>query len=210
MRRQARLFLERHLTTAAGGHCAALALLESALRQLTAAPDRSLADPLRQLAALLLAADLSPFELLQAGLVTRLTELLTAGPACARRRRLRAFLHALAGAPPADRPQQQWAPTAEKAAPLASLVTKLNACVAQQEQLPVKSYDVTDGVSGHGALRYFTEHQLKVRSRLQTRRCSRVHSGTHSKYRNTSVTFQNSTGARWPFSHQTLLRKRLA
>ncbi|XP_043205178.1 E3 ubiquitin-protein ligase TRIP12-like isoform X2 [Amphibalanus amphitrite] len=165
LRRQARLFLERHLATAAGGHCAALALLESALRQLTAAPDRGLADPLRQLAALLLAADLSPFELLQAGLVPRLTELLTAGPAGARRHRLRAFLHALAGAPAADRPQQAWVPSAEKAAPLAALVTKLNACVAQQEQLPVKSYDVTDGVSGHGALRYFTEHQLKVELR---------------------------------------------
>ena len=83
-------------------------------------------------------------------------------PAGARRHRLRAFLHALAGAPAADRPQQAWAPSAEKAAPLAALVIKLNACVAQQEQLPVKSYDVTDGVSGHGALRYFTEHQLKV------------------------------------------------
>ncbi|KAF0309964.1 E3 ubiquitin-protein ligase TRIP12 [Amphibalanus amphitrite] len=165
LRRQARLFLERHLATAAGGHCAALALLESALRQLAAAPDRGLADPLRQLAALLLAADLSPFELLQAGLVPRLTELLTAGPAGARRHRLRAFLHALAGAPAADRPQQAWVPSAEKAAPLAALVTKLNACVAQQEQLPVKSYDVTDGVSGHGALRYFTEHQLKVELR---------------------------------------------
>ena len=59
MRRQSRLFLERHLTSDAGGHCAALAQL-----QLAAPPDRGLADPLRQLAALLLAADLSPFELL--------------------------------------------------------------------------------------------------------------------------------------------------
>ena len=169
MRRQSRLFLERHLTTDAGGHCAALALLESALRQLAAAPDRGLADPLRQLAALLLAADLSPFELLQAGLVPRLTQLLTAGPAAARRRRLRAFLHAMAGAPATDRStQQQWVPSKETAAPLATLVAKLNACVAQQEQLPVKAYDVADGVSGHSALRYFTDHQLKVRTRCET------------------------------------------
>ena len=61
----------------------------------------------------------------------RLTELVAAGPSAARRRRLGALLPALVGAPASERPVQQSATSAEKAPPLARLVSKLNACVAQ-------------------------------------------------------------------------------
>lgn len=43
------------------------------------------------------------------------------------------------------------------------LVTKLNNCVSQLEQLPVKVHDLPAGArGGTSALKFFNTHQLKV------------------------------------------------
>lgn len=47
-----------------------------------------------------------------------------------------------------------------------ALVAKLNCCVTQLEQFPVKVHDLPAGVSGRSntsALKFFNTHQLKVR-----------------------------------------------
>lgn len=50
---------------------------------------------------------------------------------------------------------------------LSALVTKLNGCVSQLEQFPVKVHDLPAGTGSTTALKFFNTHQLKV-SRLAT------------------------------------------
>lgn len=137
----------------------AAAQLSGTLRQLAGGHTQ----PLRQLASQLLTSQLSPFELLQAGLVRRLTTYLTIGGGSERRGRLRSFLHAVAGCPASEAPQEPWQPTAGDVAPLSALVSRLHACLNQQEQLPVKTFDVNEGLGGRSPLQFFNENQLKVR-----------------------------------------------
>lgn len=57
---------------------------------------------------------------------------------------------------------------------LSALVTKLNGCVSQLEQFPVKVHDLPAGTGSTTALKFFNTHQLKV-SRLATTKIERWH-----------------------------------
>lgn len=79
---------------------------------------------------------------------------------CAVHARIRYFLHVFAGLPISPLVSQSISSLeADQIAPMQNLVRKLNQCVAQLEQLPVKTHDLTSG--GAQALRAFSTRQLK-------------------------------------------------
>ena len=165
IRERAQQFISQHFSGDTSGHTALMARLGAALGRLRQQPAG--AEPaLAEIGAVLRHSDISPFEVLQSGLVQQLTAFLTDGDGSERERRLRLFLHVLAGCP--REPEQlvePFLPTPELTAPLQALVTKLNACITQVEQLVVKVHDVSEtagGPSGQSALKYFNQNQLKV------------------------------------------------
>ncbi|KAF0286822.1 E3 ubiquitin-protein ligase TRIP12 [Amphibalanus amphitrite] len=166
IRERAQQFIARHFSGDTSGHTALMSRLGGALSRLRQPPAASAEAALAEIGAVLRHSDISPFEVLQSGLVQQLTAFLTDGEGAERERRLRLFLHVLAGCPRA--PEELVEPflaTSELTAPLQALVAKLNACVTQVEQLVVKVHDVSEtagGPSGQSALKYFNQNQLKV------------------------------------------------
>ncbi|XP_043199184.1 E3 ubiquitin-protein ligase TRIP12-like isoform X2 [Amphibalanus amphitrite] len=171
IRERAQQFIARHFSGDTSGHTALMSRLGGALSRLRQPPAASAESALAEIGAVLRHSDISPFEVLQSGLVQQLTAFLTDGEGAERERRLRLFLHVLAGCPRA--PEELVEPflaTSELTAPLQALVAKLNACVTQVEQLVVKVHDVSEtagGPSGQSALKYFNQNQLKCNLQRQ-------------------------------------------
>lgn len=118
-----------------------------------------------ELRDILMDSDISPFEVNHSGLIKALLSYLaTADGVIDRDERLRIFLNVFAGCPldanvvHFDDVRPAW---------MSALVGKLNGCVAQLEQFPVKVHDLPAnsgaGRSGTSALKFFNTHQLKVR-----------------------------------------------
>ncbi|XP_013778614.1 E3 ubiquitin-protein ligase TRIP12-like isoform X4 [Limulus polyphemus] len=112
-------------------------------------------------------SDISSFEVIHSKLVTKLLHYLTAASgygACSRDDRLRIFLHVFKKAPLfkiSTLELDKLDPS-----PLSALVAKLNACVSQLEQFPVKVHDLPGGGGtgssrGTSTLKFFNTHQLK-------------------------------------------------
>ncbi|XP_062124203.1 E3 ubiquitin-protein ligase TRIP12 isoform X4 [Drosophila sulfurigaster albostrigata] len=122
-------------------------------------------DALLELKTILLESDISPFEVNHSGLIKAMLNYMTSESGLVDRdARLRSFMHVFAGLPLEPLLQNVGQlPTIE---PLAygAFVAKLNACVTQLEQFPVKVHDFQAGPGGRSnqsALRFFNTHQLK-------------------------------------------------
>lgn len=119
---------------------------------------------LQELRNILIESDISPFEVNHSGLIKAMINFMTAENAIVNRDdRLRAFLHVFAGLPLQGNYSgavQQIDPTS-----FSAFVAKLNGCVTQLEQFPVKVHDFPAGMGGRSntsALKFFNTHQLKV------------------------------------------------
>lgn len=120
--------------------------LHSAVQRLSGADSAS---ALREIAAVIIDTDISPFEMIHSGLIASLLEYLSAG----RPAHLVAFLEVFAPVEMAS---------GSTSVLFASLMSKLNACVNQLEQFSVKINEVP-GSQGYGrtAIKFFHTHQLK-------------------------------------------------
>ncbi|XP_025829823.1 E3 ubiquitin-protein ligase TRIP12 isoform X2 [Agrilus planipennis] len=164
IRDQAGKFLETYSANEVSGppHPAmnVLACLTSSIQKLQTIACQ---DALQELREILMESDISPFEVNHSGLIKALLHFLADTNGCLYRdQRLRTFLHVFAGTPLAqdavDIPELNpvW---------MGALVAKLNGCVSQLEQFPVKVHDLPAGSgigrSGTSALKFFNTHQLK-------------------------------------------------
>ncbi|KAJ8256885.1 hypothetical protein COCON_G00190370 [Conger conger] len=112
-------------------------------------------------------SDVSSFEIQHSGLVKQLLLYLTSNSdrdAVSRDVRLKRFLHVFYGCPvPGEEPDGRLDPSGS--GPLLSLVHKMNNCLSQMEQFPVKVHDFPSGNGtgsrGSQALKFFNTHQLK-------------------------------------------------
>lgn len=112
---------------------------------------------LTQLREIVMASDISPFEVNHSGLIRSLLHFLTRHTDNLRDERLRAFLHVFANCP-----LDSDSLTCDiNASCLSALVTKLSGCVSQLEQFPVKVHDLPAGTGSTTALKFFNTHQLK-------------------------------------------------
>lgn len=123
-------------------------------------------DALLELKTILLESDISPFEVNHSGLIKAMLNYMTSESGLVERdARLRSFMHVFAGLP--LEPLLQNVGQLPVIEPLAfgAFVAKLNGCVTQLEQFPVKVHDFQAGPGGRtnqSALRFFNTHQLKV------------------------------------------------
>nr|XP_024215138.1 E3 ubiquitin-protein ligase TRIP12 isoform X1 [Halyomorpha halys]XP_024215139.1 E3 ubiquitin-protein ligase TRIP12 isoform X1 [Halyomorpha halys] len=101
--------------------------------------------------------DISPFEVNHSGLVKALLDYLTLKSEN-REQRIRTFLHVFANFPleNSGRDSSFVDPTC-----LQILVSKLNSCISQLEQFPVKVHDLPAPAGSTTALKFFNTHQLK-------------------------------------------------
>ncbi|ELK17134.1 Putative E3 ubiquitin-protein ligase TRIP12 [Pteropus alecto] len=112
-------------------------------------------------------SDVSSFEIQHSGFVKQLLLYLTSKSekdAVNREIRLKRFLHVFFSSPlPGEEPIGRVEPVGN--APLLALVHKMNNCLSQMEQFPVKVHDFPsgNGTGGRGsqALKFFNTHQLK-------------------------------------------------
>ncbi|KAG4072120.1 hypothetical protein HA402_015619 [Bradysia odoriphaga] len=118
---------------------------------------------LRELRDILIESDISPFEVNHSGLIkSMLYFMANEHGIVARDDRLRAFLHIFAGLP-LDSSYSGPVPVLRSSS-FSAFVAKLNGCVTQLEQFPVKVHDFpagTGGRSNQSALKFFNTHQLK-------------------------------------------------
>ncbi|XP_043652504.1 E3 ubiquitin-protein ligase TRIP12 isoform X3 [Drosophila teissieri] len=122
-------------------------------------------DALLELKTILLESDISPFEVNHSGLLKAMLNYMTSETGLVERdARLRSFMHVFAGLPLEPLLQNVGQmPTIEPIA-FGAFVAKLNGCVTQLEQFPVKVHDFPAGPGGRSnqsALRFFNTHQLK-------------------------------------------------
>ncbi|XP_066565746.1 E3 ubiquitin-protein ligase TRIP12 isoform X1 [Amia ocellicauda] len=112
-------------------------------------------------------SDVSSFEIQHSGFVKQLLLYLTSNSdkdAVSRDVRLKRFLHVFFGCPvPGTEPPGRVDPLEN--GPLMALVHKMNNCLSQMEQFPVKVHDFPSGNGtgsrGSQALKFFNTHQLK-------------------------------------------------
>ncbi|XP_037815156.1 LOW QUALITY PROTEIN: E3 ubiquitin-protein ligase TRIP12 [Lucilia sericata] len=122
-------------------------------------------EALLELKAILLESDISPFEVNHSGLIKAMLNFMTAEEGIVERdARLRAFMHVFAGLPLEPMVKVGILPNIDASA-FGAFVSKLNACVTQLEQFPVKVHDFPAGPGGGrsntSALKFFNTHQLK-------------------------------------------------
>lgn len=125
-------------------------------------------EALNELKSILLDSDISPFEVNHSGLIKAMLTYMTSEDedmSVDRNTRLRTFLHVFADLPLSSVTKVSVLPPINAMA-FAAFVGKLNACVTQLEQFPVRIHDFPAGPGGGrsntSALKFFNTHQLKV------------------------------------------------
>lgn len=123
---------------------------------------------LRELKSVLMEGDISPFELIHCGIIKKLMHYLTHTETGDNDRdaRIRRFFHVFLGTPADANTVISFDPTIKlNPTPFSSLVNKLNACISQLEQFPVRVHDIigtgAGNIRGTSALKFFNTHQLK-------------------------------------------------
>uniref|UniRef100_A0A182VVU2 E3 ubiquitin-protein ligase n=1 Tax=Anopheles minimus TaxID=112268 RepID=A0A182VVU2_9DIPT len=147
--------------------CTILIRLTEAIRKLDGRREECL-NALKELRDILMESDISPFEVNHSGLIRAMLNYMAndENPLVERATRLRMFLHVFAGLPLDANYSHVGAgtPAGMDGAAFSALVAKLNGCVTQLEQFPVKVHDFPAGVGGRSntsALKFFNTHQLK-------------------------------------------------
>ncbi|XP_020285612.1 E3 ubiquitin-protein ligase TRIP12 isoform X2 [Pseudomyrmex gracilis] len=164
VREQAAQFLARYQDDAPCSHPAltVLARLTAAIQRLQSNELDEMLSALTELRDIVLESDISPFEMNYSGLIKALLNYLTTTDAPGNRYdRLRMFWKLFAE----STMQQNYDIVDLNPGAFGALVAKLNSCVAQLEQFPVKVHDLPAGSGagrgGTSALKFFNTHQLK-------------------------------------------------
>nr|XP_023018407.1 E3 ubiquitin-protein ligase TRIP12 [Leptinotarsa decemlineata] len=162
IREQASKFIESYSSSEDDSHSVTnvISRLKVAIDKL---PTTKCGEALLELREILMESDISPFEVNYSGLITALLSYLADedGP-YERDQRLRIMLNVFAGCPFDENVTSipELNPTW-----MSALVNKLNGCVSQLEQFPVKVHDFPassgSGRGGTSALKFFNTHQLK-------------------------------------------------
>uniref|UniRef100_H0VBB8 E3 ubiquitin-protein ligase n=1 Tax=Cavia porcellus TaxID=10141 RepID=H0VBB8_CAVPO len=175
IKEQAHKFVERYFSSEnMDGSNPALNVLQrlcAATEQLNLQVDGG-AECLVEIRSIVSESDVSSFEIQHSGFVKQLLLYLTSKSekdAVSREIRLKRFLHVFFSSPlPGDEPIGRVEPVGN--APLLALVHKMNNCLSQMEQFPVKVHDFPSGNGtggsfslnrGSQALKFFNTHQLK-------------------------------------------------
>uniref|UniRef100_A0A672QPV1 E3 ubiquitin-protein ligase n=1 Tax=Sinocyclocheilus grahami TaxID=75366 RepID=A0A672QPV1_SINGR len=170
IKEQACKFVERYFNSESlDGSNPALNVLQrlcTATEQLNLQVDSGV-ECLEEMSSIVSESDVSSFEIQHSGLVKQLLLYLTSNSerdTISRDERIKRFLHVFFGCPiPGQEPLGRLDPTEN--GPLLALVHKMNNCLSQMEQFPVKVHDFPSG-NGNGsrgsqALKFFNTHQLK-------------------------------------------------
>lgn len=164
VREQAAQFLARYQDNAPCTHPAmtVLSRLTAAIQRLQSNELDEMLSALSELRDIVLESDISPFEMNYSGLIKALLNYLTTTDAPGNRYdRLRMFWKLFAE----STMQQNNDIKNLNPGAFGALVAKLNSCVAQLEQFPVKVHDLPAGSGagrgGTSALKFFNTHQLK-------------------------------------------------
>ncbi|KAK2847070.1 hypothetical protein Q5P01_010069 [Channa striata] len=170
IKEQASKFVERYFNSEnVDGSNPALNVLQrlcTATEQLNLQVDGGL-ECLVEISSIVSESDVSSFEIQHSGLVKQLLIYLTSNTdrdLLSRDMRLKRFLNVFAGCPiPGMEPLGRLDPAEN--GPFLALVHKMNSCLSQMEQFPVKVHDFPSG-NGNGsrgsqALKFFNTHQLK-------------------------------------------------
>uniref|UniRef100_A0A673M5A7 E3 ubiquitin-protein ligase n=1 Tax=Sinocyclocheilus rhinocerous TaxID=307959 RepID=A0A673M5A7_9TELE len=170
IKEQASKFVERYFNSeSVDGSNPALNVLQrlcTATEQLNLQVDSGV-ECLEEISSIVSESDVSSFEIQHSGLVKQLLLYLTSNSerdTISRDERIKRFLHVFFGCPiPGQEPLGRLDPTEN--GPLLALVHKMNNCLSQMEQFPVKVHDFPSG-NGNGsrgsqALKFFNTHQLK-------------------------------------------------
>uniref|UniRef100_A0A8C2NH77 E3 ubiquitin-protein ligase n=1 Tax=Capra hircus TaxID=9925 RepID=A0A8C2NH77_CAPHI len=175
IKEQAHKFVERYFSSEnMDGSNPALNVLQrlcAATEQLNLQVDGG-AECLVEIRSIVSESDVSSFEIQHSGFVKQLLLYLTSKSekdAVSREIRLKRFLHVFFSSPlPGEEPIERVEPVGN--APLLALVHKMNNCLSQMEQFPVKVHDFPSGNGtggsfslnrGSQALKFFNTHQLK-------------------------------------------------
>ncbi|XP_075386284.1 E3 ubiquitin-protein ligase TRIP12 isoform X6 [Tenrec ecaudatus] len=175
IKEQAHKFVERYFSSEnMDGSNPALNVLQrlcAATEQLNLQVDGG-AECLVEIRSIVSESDVSSFEIQHSGFVKQLLLYLTSKSekdAVSREIRLKRFLHVFFASPlPGEEPIGRVEPLGN--APLLALVHKMNNCLSQMEQFPVKVHDFPSGNGtagsfslnrGSQALKFFNTHQLK-------------------------------------------------
>uniref|UniRef100_A0A672HBC7 E3 ubiquitin-protein ligase n=1 Tax=Salarias fasciatus TaxID=181472 RepID=A0A672HBC7_SALFA len=173
IKEQASKFVERYFNSEnVDGSNPALNVLQrlcTATEQLNLQVDGGM-ECLVEISSIVSESDVSSFEIQHSGLVKQLLVYLTSGTdrdLLSRDVRLKRFLHVFAGCPvPGMEPVGRMDPSVNQ--PYLALVHKMNSCLSQMEQFPVKVHDFPSGngngsrsLTGSQALKFFNTHQLK-------------------------------------------------
>ncbi|XP_051580923.1 E3 ubiquitin-protein ligase TRIP12-like isoform X5 [Myxocyprinus asiaticus] len=170
IKEQASKFVERYFNSESlDGSNPALNVLQRlciATEQLNLQVDSGV-ECLEEISSIVSESDVSSFEIQHSGLVKQLLLYLSSNSerdTISRDERIKRFLHVFFGCPiPGQEPLSRLDPTEN--GPLLALVHKMNNCLSQMEQFPVKVHDFPSG-NGNGsrgsqALKFFNTHQLK-------------------------------------------------
>ncbi|CAH1991222.1 unnamed protein product [Acanthoscelides obtectus] len=161
IREQASKFIDSYSSTEDEPHPATnvITRLKLAIEKL---PTAKCSEALLELRDILMESDISPFEVNYSGLIKALLSFLAENTGSYdREQKLRILLNVFANCPLDSTVSEisdinsTW---------MSALVAKLNGCVSQLEQFPVKVHDLPAGSSGRGgtsALKFFNTHQLK-------------------------------------------------
>ncbi|XP_075057748.1 E3 ubiquitin-protein ligase TRIP12 isoform X10 [Mixophyes fleayi] len=170
IKEQAHKFVERYFSSEnMDGSNPALNVLQrlcNATEQLNLQVDGGV-ECLVEIRSIVSESDVSSFEIQHSGFVKQLLLYLTSKSEkdiVSRDIRLKRFLHVFFGSPlPGDEPLGRIDPTGN--GHLLALVHKMNNCLSQMEQFPVKVHDFPSGNGtgsrGSQALKFFNTHQLK-------------------------------------------------
>ncbi|XP_073709429.1 E3 ubiquitin-protein ligase TRIP12 isoform X2 [Misgurnus anguillicaudatus] len=170
IKEQASKFVERYFNSeSVDGSNPALNVLQrlcTATEQLNLQVDRGV-ECLEEISSIVSESDVSSFEIQHSGLVKQMLLYLTSHSerdAVSRDVRIKRFLNVFFGCPITGQETLGRLEPTENA-PLLSLVHKMNNCLSQMEQFPVKVHDFPSG-NGNGsrgsqALKFFNTHQLK-------------------------------------------------
>ena len=124
---------------------------------------------LEEIKSVLQGSDISPFELIHSKIVEKLLLFLTLEDgSCSRSDKIRNFLSVFLGTPKTvsfSEVDKFCSSSSLSPLPFSALVAKLNGCISQLEQFPVRVHDVigtgSGSVRGTSALKFFNTHQLK-------------------------------------------------
>ncbi|KAH0624032.1 hypothetical protein JD844_007332 [Phrynosoma platyrhinos] len=170
IKEQAHKFVERYFSSEnMDGSNPALNVLQrlcAATEQLNLQVDGGV-ECLLEIRSIVSESDVSSFEIQHSGFMKQLLLYLTSNSekdAVSRDVRLKRFLHVFFSSPlPGEEPLGRLEPLEN--APLLALVHKMNNCLSQMEQFPVKVHDFPSGNGtgsrGSQALKFFNTHQLK-------------------------------------------------